>query len=142
MKSLDKKTHDQIKKLSSLGDTSTLNEEYSKALKFYWQAWALLPEPKIDWIAATWILTAIGDVNYLTEDYLTGVENFSEVFKCPNAIGNPFLHMRLGQCLFEIEQTEKALEELFKAYMCGGYEIFSDENPKYLTYLKSKIKLK
>jgi hypothetical protein len=31
---------------------------------FPWSAWDLLPEPQADWEAATWILGAIGDVNF------------------------------------------------------------------------------
>ena len=33
------------------------------------QAWDLLPEPAVQWEAATWILAALGDVYFLSGDY-------------------------------------------------------------------------
>jgi hypothetical protein len=33
----------------------------------------LLPEPQTDWEAATWILAAIGDANFLGDDFTAGL---------------------------------------------------------------------
>jgi hypothetical protein len=66
-----------------------------------WRAWDLLPEPKTEWEAATWILAAVGDANFLGADYVAGRDNLATAMHCPGAIGNPFMHLRLGQCQFE-----------------------------------------
>lgn len=58
---------------------------------------------------------------------------------CPGAIGNPFVHLRLGQCQFEIGNLERAAVELTRAYALKGDEMFSGEDPKYLAFLKTKI---
>ena len=106
----------------------------------YWKAWDLLPEPKTEWDAATWILAAVGDANFLGKDYKAGRDNLSNAMHCPNAIGNPFIHLRLGQCQFELGNEERAADELTRALMGAGEEILQQEDPKYFKFLKTKLK--
>lgn len=56
---------------------------------------------------------------------------------CPDAIGNPFLHLRLGQALYERGETDRAADELMRAYMGAGDEIFGNDEPKYFVFLKN-----
>jgi hypothetical protein len=93
--------HAEIKRLCAEGDALAERRDYPKALRTYWAAWEMLPEPKIQWEAATWILAAIGDANFLNRDFFAGRDNLSNAMHCPDAIGNPFLHLRLGQCQFD-----------------------------------------
>jgi hypothetical protein len=97
-----------------------------------------VPEPRTESELATWILTAIGDANFLSEDYEAGRDNLSQAMKCPGAIGNPFVHLRLGQCQFELGNKDRAADELTRAYMGGGAEMFEGEE-KYLDFLKTRI---
>src|SRR6185369_15485294 len=69
--------HDEIKRLCAMGDKHAEARAFSNALTNYWEAWDLLPEPKTDWEAATWILVAIGDANFLGADYDAGRDNLS-----------------------------------------------------------------
>jgi hypothetical protein len=55
--------------------------------------------------------------------------------RCPEAIGNPFIHLRLGQTQFELGNKDRAADELMRAYMGAGAEIFAEEAPKYLEFL-------
>lgn len=66
-------------------------------------------------------------------------ETLSFAMRCPDAMGNPFLHLRLGQCQFELAALDRAADELARAYMGGGPELFSQEDPKYLAFLKTRI---
>jgi hypothetical protein len=59
---------------------------------------------------------------------------------CPGALGNPFLHLRFGQCQFELGELDRAADELMRAYMAAGAEIFKDQDPKYIAFLKSRAK--
>ena len=49
--------------------------------------------------------------------------------------------MRLGQCFFELGDKKMAVEQLNMAHAFEGDKIFEKEDPKYLKFLKSKIKL-
>ena len=57
---------------------------------------------------------------------------------CPEAIGNPFLHLRLGQCQFELGSLDRAADELARAYMGAGEEIFEAAD-KYFEFLKTRL---
>ncbi len=59
---------------------------------------------------------------------------------CTGAIGNPYLHFRLGQSQLELGNTERAADELARAYMGAGKEIFKYDDPKYFEFLKTKLK--
>ncbi|HMF19790.1 MAG TPA: hypothetical protein VKE98_21475 [Gemmataceae bacterium] len=140
MAELNEDTGDRIQALCAEGDALAEKENFPAALKKYWAAWDLLPEPKVNWEAATWILGAIGDANFLASDFVAGRDNLSMAMQCPDAIGNPFLHLRLGQCQFELGNLERAAYELARAYMGEGSEIFADEDPRYLAFLKTRLK--
>jgi len=139
MHELDDAVHEQIKILCAEGDALAGEAKYSDALTKYWAAWDLLPEPPTDWEAATWILAAIGDANFLGGDYVAGRDNLSMAMHCPGAIGNPFLHLRLGQCQFELGDLDRAADELTRAYMGAGDEIF-EVGDKYFAFLKTRLK--
>lgn len=130
MSELPDDTHKQIEKLSADGDALAEAGRYPDALKKYWAAWDLLPEPKTDWDAATWLLAAIGDANFLVGDYHAGRDNLSNAMHCPGAIGNPFFHLRLGQCQLELGNEDGAADELTRAYMAEGPPNIRRSGPK------------
>ena len=139
MAELSDETHERIQALCKKGDALAKKGNYPAALEQYWAAWDLLPEPQTDWEAATWILAAVGDANFLGGDYVAGRDNLTMAMHCPNAIGNPFLHLRLGQCQFELGNLDRAADELARAYMGAGSDIFEDAD-KYFAFLKTRLK--
>jgi tetratricopeptide (TPR) repeat protein len=139
MAELSDDVYRQIQALCKKGDSLAEKEKFSAALKQYWAAWELLPQPRTQWEAATWILGAIGDANFLSEDFIAGRDNLSLAMHCPDAIGNPFLHLRLGQCQYEMGNLDRAADELTRAYTGGGEEIFEDAE-EYFAFLKTRLK--
>lgn len=139
MKRLETKIQSRIEKLCETGDIFARNGYFQAALKNYWTAYDLLPEPKEEWVAGTWILTAIGDTNFLHKDFEAGADNLNVALLFPCAMENPFLHFRLGQCYFELGHFEKASQELLKAYFLEGEEMFREEDSKYFDLLKSRL---
>lgn len=139
MAELPDELHQQITILSQEGDEFAESGNYATALKKYWEAWDHLPEPQSDWEAATWLLGAIGDANFLGGEFEAGRDNLSNAMHCPGAIGNPFLHLRLGQCQLELGNHERAADELTRAFMGGGSQILDCEDPKYFDFLKTVL---
>jgi tetratricopeptide (TPR) repeat protein len=140
MRTLTDEVHDQVKALCAEGDRVAKRGEFSAALAQYWQAWDLLPEPAENWEAATWILAAVGDANFLSGDFVAGRDNLSVAMRCPNGLGNPFLHLRLGQCQYELGNTERAADELARAYLLEGKKVFGNDDPKYLAFVKPMLR--
>jgi len=58
----------------------------------------------------------------------------------PGGLGNPFIHLRLGQCALEEGHLDEAAEHLARAYMLEGAEILAEDDPKYFEFLKTRLK--
>ncbi|MGF9562646.1 hypothetical protein [Neorhizobium sp. JUb45] len=137
---LDDDINARIEALAAEADALAETEDFEAALDKYWDAFELLPEPKTQWQQGTWLLSAIGEANFFQGDFAAGRENLSMAMHYPDAIGNPFLHLRLGQCQFELDNLDRAADELMRAYMAEGAEIFAEEDPKYLAFLSTRAK--
>ena len=132
--------YDEIRALCADGDLLAKEEKYAGAIQFYERAWNLLPEPRADWDTATWILAAIGDVKFFAGDFDGCRQVLQEAMHCPGAIGDPFLHLRLGQSELEVGNRERAADELARAYMGAGKDIFDQDDPRYFQFVKTVLK--
>jgi tetratricopeptide (TPR) repeat protein len=139
MADLPESVHSKIQALCADGDRLAASGKYEDAVSVYNQAWELVPEPRTDWNASTWILAAIGDACFLGGFHTSGVEALQYAMHCPDGIGNPFLHLRLGQCYFEKGQLDSAADELARAYMAEGKDIFAQDDRKYFDFLTTRI---
>lgn len=139
---LEDHIHAQIKDLCETGDSHVDESRFDEAIRSYESAWGILPDPPYSFEAATWILVAIADSYFLSARYEEAFEALRKVMvqECPGSKGSPFIRLRRGQCLYEIGDRDKAAEELTAAYMLEGKEIFTDEDPKYFDFLKTKIR--
>ena len=131
--------HNKITALSNEGDALSQEGCFQKATEKFKEALALLPEPLHQWEASTWLLTAIGDNYFLQENYGLAYQALLDTMRCPDALGNPFIHLRLGQVCFELEKTEQAVDELMRAYMGEGIKIFEGEDSKYYELIRGYI---
>jgi hypothetical protein len=132
--------HEQIKRLCADGDGLANSGLHEQAIATYKEAWKLVPEPKTEWEASTWVLAAIGEAAFTGAFYSSGVDALQYALHCPGGAMNPFVHLRLGQCEFERDKPDIAAEHLARAYMLDGKAIFSRESPKYFDFLKTRLK--
>lgn len=130
---------ERVKDLCAEGDGLTESEDYDDALEAYFEALELLPEPKTRWNAAAPVLTSIADVYFLAGEDADAVAMLELALKCPGADANAFLHLRLGQSLFELGDKDRAAAELDRAYKTGGADLFDDEDPRYLAFLMTRV---
>jgi tetratricopeptide (TPR) repeat protein len=131
--------HTEIKVLCKQGDDSLQAGDPEGALRSYVSALRLLPGSRNDWEAATWIYVAIGDVYWHAQVHDKAFECFVNAVQCPRGLGNPYIHLRLGQLYFEQGNLDKSADELTRAYMGAGLRIFTGAEPKYLAFLKARI---
>ena len=136
---LDDQVYSRIVQLCKAGDTLAEQGDYSQALEKYQEAFELIPDPFTDWEASTWILTVMGETLFFQGDFAEAREALRAAMHCPGAIGNPYIHLRLGQAQFEMGNVERARDELVRAYMGGGEEIFQYEDAKYFDLVKASI---
>lgn len=132
--------NDEIDRLCEEGDALSDESNFQEALPLYQKAWTLVPEPKDRSPAATWILSALGDTHFYLGEYESGISALTRALHCPDGLGNPFVHLRLGQCYFETRNFDGAKAELQKAFEGAGEEIFEDEDPKYADLIRPAAK--
>lgn len=113
--------------------------EFRDALRLFYQAWLLLPKPQTDYEAAGWVLTAIGDTYFRLAQYEQGQEALASALHCPNTSTSAFVHLRLGQCRWEVNQTDTAIEALLQAYKIAQMNIFAGEDEKYYLAIAAKL---
>jgi tetratricopeptide (TPR) repeat protein len=128
-----------IDTLCQKGDQFAQIDQWDDALDQYEAAWDLLPNPKNQWPAATWILMAAGDVHYERQDFPAAIETLREAICLPDGETNPFIWLRLGQSCFETGDLNSAADCLEKAFRMSGEELFADEDPKYANFLKTQL---
>jgi hypothetical protein len=131
--------HSAIVELCSAGDHLAEARQFEDALAKYNAAWEMVPAPKTEWNASTWILAAIADACFPGGFRTSAKEALEYAMHCPGGIGNPLLHLRLGQTLLDTGEQDRAADELARAYMGAGHEVFADQDAKYLDFLKTRL---
>lgn len=139
MTELPEKTYAEIKSRCEEGDELFDAGSYEEAKAKFLEALDLLPDPPYQWEAATWIYAAIGDSHFKLGNYTRCFRCFFNAVQCPGGLGNPYVHLRLGQMYFEQGNEQKAADELARAYMGGGGEMFIEDDPKYYEFLRTKL---
>ena len=133
----------ELDELAEEGNKYFDNNQYDKALEIWKRALDLIPEPKKRISETVWFLTSIGDIYFLQGKYEEAFDNFEDARNnlSGEGINNPFILLRLGQSAFELEKKELATENLLRAYMLEGKEIFEEDDKKYFEFLKSNVDL-
>ncbi|WP_206542779.1 tetratricopeptide repeat protein [Lacinutrix mariniflava] len=139
MKELSDSDYVRIEKLSEEGNDLYEQENIRPALRKYEEALNIVPDPKTEWEASTWLYTSIADAHFSLGNIDEAKENYYNALNCPDGLSNAYIHFSLGQVLYELEESKKSQESLLRAYMLEGLEIFEDEDPKYLDSIKGLI---
>ena len=135
---LTDEVYDKIVALSEKGDEYADKEQFTSALKQYGEALALLPEPKTDWEAATWLYVAMGDAYYNKQQLAQAMNAYQKAMMSPEGTGNAYIWFCIGQIFYEESNYEKAKTHFMSAYLLDGDEIFENENPEYLKLIKEE----
>jgi tetratricopeptide (TPR) repeat protein len=115
-------------------------DQEEQALVCFQEAWALLPEPKEEHSLASNILAAMGDCHFFLGRWEEAHRIFQRIIKTFDGMQtNPFVRMRLGQCLFELRNLSEACNWMVPVYLGEGSNFFESEDPKYVAYLKEHL---
>jgi hypothetical protein len=122
------------------GERRMAEHDFRAAFEMFVEALNALPDPREQWNAAGWLLVALGENAIRSGTYQAAEAPLADAMWCPGTIGNPWVHLRLGQVRFELEQMDRAADELARAYMGGGREIFDGQDPKYFALVEKVLK--
>lgn len=132
--------YDRIEELSEDGNEFCEEERFSEAIQKWSYAIELLPEPKTDWEAYTWLSASIGDAHYQQDAFEPARQALYDALNGPDGPENPFIWYRLGQCEIRLGNEAGGVDKLLKAYMLDGEDIFLSEDggKEFLEILRAK----
>lgn len=135
MPKLEDKIFQKIEKINTQAEILIENEQFSEAIKEHQKAWNTLPEPKQLWEAALWIKVGQAECLLTLDNFKQAKEKLLEAMLCSGAVNNPLVHLLLGICCFELNETQCAKDELQLAYDLEGASIFQEGDEKYKKFL-------
>ena len=135
---LDQAIYEQVTDLSECGNLLMEQGCYEEALLKFEFALSLLPSPQEKWDAFTWLKAATSDAYFFMKNFKKCKDEAFDGMKGPGGVDNEFLLMRIDECFYEESGffSERAADFLARAYMLGGDDIFLEEDPKYLKFIK------
>jgi len=134
---------DQVNEAAEAGNKLMDDEEFAAAIDVWKKGLALIPEPRNTFVKSLWFEGSIGNGYFMQHDFENALRHFENAKRnvFDNAYENEFIMMRIGQVHFETGDYERAKKYLLRAYILAGEEIFNDEDPKYLTFLRTTVNL-
>jgi hypothetical protein len=114
-----------------------LETDVKGAYDAFLAAYELVPAPYENWNAAGWLLVAMGECAMRAGDHARAFAALKDAMHCPGTVGNPWVHLRLGQVRLELGD-DKALDDLAQALKGGGATLFDGLDPKVLAAAESR----
>lgn len=139
IKKLKSSVKDEVLALVQLATHARLTRKFRKSKELFQKALSILPPPAHQWETALTVYLNFGETLFIQKKYDEAAEPFGEATKCPNGLGYPRLHLRLGQIRYEQGHLDKAKDELMRAYMGDGEDVFEREDPKYFNLIKGVL---
>ncbi|MCR9200956.1 MAG: tetratricopeptide repeat protein [Planctomycetaceae bacterium] len=116
--------------------------QWDEAVAAFQSALRLLPAANALDEYATRGWTGIADALFFQQKYADAREALEQALKCDGGTGNAFVHLRLGQCCLNLQQTDAAADQLTRAYMAAGPDIFQGEDEMYFAFLQTRITIR
>ena len=139
MPKLDPEVTRSIRAICEHADMLVKMKEYSFAISKYFEALSLIPDPKREYKAATWIYTSIGETYWKLRDYHNAGAQFFNALTSVGGDQSARLNLRVGECLYECGDDTHYPEYLCKAYMLDGEHAFEEEDPKYFEAIRYEV---
>ena len=131
--------YERITELSEQGNALMDNEDAAGAIVPWSSALSLLPSPKEQWEAYTWLCASLGDASFSLGNVAQAFHCFMDAMNGPDGQVNPFILYRAGQCCEALGNRKQALDLLVRAYALDGEDIFdADEEGAVLLALLRK----
>ncbi len=139
LKQLDDHLFEGVRELCTAGEQHMANREAQKARDCFGQAVVLLPPPRGRWNAAGWALLALAHVHVAVQDWKTARQILSDAMWSPGVFGNPWAHRLKGQVHYALGETERAVDDLTRAYMGAGRPVFEGAGPECLALVDEAV---
>ncbi|HEU0053187.1 MAG TPA: tetratricopeptide repeat protein [Longimicrobium sp.] len=131
---------DEVDRLAEEGNAWMDTGEYVQALAAFRRGIEVLPPPRDRWDAAMWFLAGIGDALWFLGRHVNARPIWDDAIVFVGGFGNAFVHLRRGQTMYELGDYGEAANELLRALLLGGAELFADDSRKYWDFITSRAR--
>ena len=136
---LPEQLHEALTRLCDDADTLDTRGDYRGAYAKFVEAWEMVPEDRARWPISTRILRSLGAIQFRLGRWPDALNLYLRAVQCPGGLGDPAIHLRIGQCQLELGDVRRAADELARAYMGGGREAFEGQDPKYFALVEQVL---
>jgi tetratricopeptide (TPR) repeat protein len=133
---------EKIVSIIEFGNSLNTDGDHISALREYEKAWALMPEPKLEWdMIGSWLAGSFYTAYFGLSDF-ENAKHWAELqLKAENSDIDTAPLIDLGMVCFELGDNEASYRYLDKAYQYGKERAFKERPKKYLDfYLAEKKK--
>ncbi|MBB6049509.1 tetratricopeptide repeat protein [Armatimonas rosea] len=115
----------------------------TEALAAYQEAWSHMAG-QLDVIQQVWLLLSIANSAIRAGDFEEAFDALSALLEDYSTsgvvIGNPLFHLLVGLCCHGLQEDPDAeVDNFARALICGGQEMFVQEDPKHLHKIKTVL---
>lgn len=132
----EKELSEKIGSISKKAKSLTLTGKFKESIAEYQKGIALLGADVMQSKYAVMLFCGVGEAYFLQKEWKEALDYYGKAVASEGGLGEPLIHLRLGQIRFEFGQFEKAADELMRAYMGGGNLMFEGEDPKYFKLIE------
>lgn len=142
MRDLEVERPDLAKEIIEIVESGNLLADegsHEEALAAYHQAWALLPDPKIEWtMLSSWLAGCFYESFFQLENFDSALHWASIELNVRESDIDVGPWMNLGKVHYELDDHDAAFDHFKKAFDFGKARVFKEEPKKYYEFFKSK----
>lgn len=132
---------EKIVSLIELGNSLNTDKDHASALCEYEKAWALLPEPKLEWeMIGSWLVGSFYTAYFGLSDFESAKYWAELQLKAENSDIDTAPLIDLGMVCFELGDNDASYRYLNKAYQYGKERAFKERPKKYLDFYLAEKK--
>jgi tetratricopeptide (TPR) repeat protein len=128
----------ELDQVAAEGNALAEQGKYSEAASVFRSGFDMITPPREGRSTSLLFIVAIGDMQWLGKDYQASLETWRDAILLYGGFGNPFVHLRRGQALFELGNKAEASNELLRALLLGGEDVFAREELDYWVFITSQ----
>lgn len=108
-----------------------IKNELNKAYDIYFNLLNQISDNFMNKRKLRFIKIEIGQIYIYAEKWDAALQAFAEAISDNNSVGNPLLHLRIGQCAYKLNMKQIYEDNLSRALITGGLKIFENEDTEY-----------
>jgi tetratricopeptide (TPR) repeat protein len=136
---LPEETFHSIVALMNKAKIEVKREDYAKALQFYLKAEAAFPQPIEQYTGACFLFYSFAELYFLMQEEATAIQYLTRASECLDGVTDDKIWYRFGLLHLQKGDTDKAIQDLNKAFAISGKETFVSKEQAEIAFFNTHI---